>query len=96
MNIAVTSSDESSVSIEPSTRPTTPELSPQLFAQPQDHGLHAQLAELAVQQNARRRNMGDFTAGEFPERRVVKKVCIVGAGYVGKYLVETRSVTRKW
>lgn len=76
-------SDESSV--EPSTRPTTPELSPQLLAQMSDNAMHAQLAHLPAQstQNAHPRTMGDFSAEVFTDRVTVKKVCIVGAGYVG-------------
>jgi len=80
------SSDESSV--EPSTRPTTPELSPQLLAQMPDNALHTQFTHLSVQnpQNARPRTMRDFSSDIFADRTVIKKVCIVGAGYVGTYL----------
>lgn len=80
---AASSSDESS--IEPSTRPTSPELSPQIFPQPPENALHAQLADLAVvpaSGSARKRGTRDLS--ESLNSFVVKKVCVVGAGYVGE------------
>jgi len=84
---AASSSDESS--IDPSTRPTSPELSPQLFPQPPENALQAQLADLAVANapgSIRRGGTRDSLGTEPLNRFVVKKVCVVGAGYVGKYL----------
>jgi len=82
---AVSSSDESSV--DPSTRPTSPELSPQLFPQPPENALHAQLADLVVAAtpgSVRRGGTRDLSDAESLNRFVVKKVCVVGAGYVGE------------
>jgi hypothetical protein len=77
---AASSSDESS--IDPSTRPTSPELSPQLFPQPPENALQAQLADLAG--SARRGGTRDSPGAESLNRFVIKKVCVVGAGYVGE------------